>query len=335
MPCMTISKRSWTASDIEPWFEPIGTRDIISTPPEITRSSCPDHTAAAALKLVCIDEPHWRSTVVPQTDTGQPAVSATLRPMVHACSSTCVTHPHCRSSISAGSTPYRSTTALTTRAERSSPRMWESVPFFFPIGLRTASRMSASVATPVYCTHTDASQGREDRADQARAALRALLEARAGGDRPACRRARAAGGPGAHPPGQPRAGVRHPRRGRRRRRPQRQGRQQARVGRLLRRDLSRHGPAAHGDGGHPPALETARDALPCLPRSAPRLAVDPSEGARGGRGAPARGLAARTASHFSRVEFLLRRAGGGRAAVLFNCLFAMGINPRNHSFLLL
>src|SRR4051794_38319524 len=45
IPCGTISQRSSTASDIEPLFEPIGTRDIISTPPETTRSSCPDHTA--------------------------------------------------------------------------------------------------------------------------------------------------------------------------------------------------------------------------------------------------------------------------------------------------
>jgi len=96
---MTMSKRSCTRSDIEPRFDPIGTRDIISTPPETTRSSWPDHTAAAALKFVCIEEPHWRSTVVPHTDTGHPAVSATFLPMFHACSSTCVTQPHCTSSM--------------------------------------------------------------------------------------------------------------------------------------------------------------------------------------------------------------------------------------------
>src|SRR5712691_6659481 len=86
-----MSYLSVTASDIEPLFEPMGTRDIISTPPEMTRSSWPAQTAAAALKFVCIEEPHCRSTVVPQTETGQPAVSATLRPMFHACSSTWVT----------------------------------------------------------------------------------------------------------------------------------------------------------------------------------------------------------------------------------------------------
>ena len=114
MPCITMSWRSQTSGDIEPLFEPIGTRDIISTPPETTRSSWPDQTAAAALKFVCIEEPHCRSTVVPATETGQPAVSATLRPMFHACSSTCVTQPHCTSSISPGSTPFRATSAFTT-----------------------------------------------------------------------------------------------------------------------------------------------------------------------------------------------------------------------------
>ena len=143
---MTMSKRSCTASDIEPLFEPIGTRDIISTPPETTRSSWPDHTAAAALKFVCIEDPHWRSTVVPHTVSGQPAVSATLRPMFQACSSIWVTQPHCRSSIWPGSTLLRSTRAFTTWAERSSPRMWESVPPLRPIGLRRASTMRASVA---------------------------------------------------------------------------------------------------------------------------------------------------------------------------------------------
>src|SRR5882757_4437648 len=143
---MTMSKRSVTSSDIEPRFEPIGTRDIISTPPEMTRSSCPDQIAAAALKLVCIDEPHWRSTVVPHTVTGQPAASATLRPMFHVCSLICVTHPHWTSSTSPGSTSWRARSPFTTCADTSSPRMCESVPFFLPIGLRTASTISASVS---------------------------------------------------------------------------------------------------------------------------------------------------------------------------------------------
>ena len=62
-------------SERSPPFEPIGTRDIISTPAETTRSSCPDQIAVAALKFVCMDEPHCRSTVVPATVSGQPATS--------------------------------------------------------------------------------------------------------------------------------------------------------------------------------------------------------------------------------------------------------------------
>src|SRR6478609_10591152 len=63
--------------------------------------------------------------------------------MFHACSSTWVTQPHWTSSIWAGSTPFRSTSPFTTCAASSSPRMCESVPFFFPIGLRTASTIIA------------------------------------------------------------------------------------------------------------------------------------------------------------------------------------------------
>src|SRR5262249_32100954 len=63
--------------------------------------------------------------------------------MFQACSSTWVTQPHCTSSISAGSKPLRVTSAFTTWAESSSPPMCESVPFFFPIGLRRASTIMA------------------------------------------------------------------------------------------------------------------------------------------------------------------------------------------------
>ena len=85
-PCGTICHRSRSFSDRSPPFDPIGTRDIISTPAETTRSSCPDQIAVAALKLVCIDEPHWRSTVVPHTVSGQPATIGTIRPMFQPCS---------------------------------------------------------------------------------------------------------------------------------------------------------------------------------------------------------------------------------------------------------
>ncbi len=144
MPCGTSCHRSSSRGERSPPFEPIGTRDIISTPAEITRSSCPDQIAAAALKFVCIEEPHCRSTVVPQTVSGQPATRGTMRPMFQPCSPIWVTQPNCTSSISAGSAPVLAARAFSTCAASSSPRIVESVPPRLPIGLRTASTINAS-----------------------------------------------------------------------------------------------------------------------------------------------------------------------------------------------
>ena len=145
IPCGTICQRSCSLSDRSPPFDPIGTRDIISTPAETTTSSCPAQTAAAALKFVCIDEPHWRSTVVPQTVSGQPATIGAIRPMFQPCSPICVTQPICTSSTSAGSRSWRATRPFSTCAASSSPRVPASDPFRLPIGLRTASTISASL----------------------------------------------------------------------------------------------------------------------------------------------------------------------------------------------
>ena len=143
IPCGTICQRSSSSSERSPPFEPIGTRDIISTPAETTRSSWPDATAAAALKFPCIEEPHWRSTLVPQTVSGHPATSGTNRPMFQPCSPICVTQPICTSSISPGSRSCRATRPFSTWPHSSSPRMVESAPFRRPIGLRTASTIRA------------------------------------------------------------------------------------------------------------------------------------------------------------------------------------------------
>ncbi len=113
-PCGTICQRSSSLSERSPPFDPIGTRDIISTPAETTTSSCPAQTAAAALKFDCMDEPHWRSTLVPHTVSGQPATSGAMRPMFQPCSPICVTQPICTSSTSAGSRSWRSTRPFST-----------------------------------------------------------------------------------------------------------------------------------------------------------------------------------------------------------------------------
>ncbi len=53
--------------------------------------------------------------------------------------------PKITSSTRDGSTPVRSTSDLTTCAARSSGRTDESAPAYRPIGVRTASMISASV----------------------------------------------------------------------------------------------------------------------------------------------------------------------------------------------
>ena len=51
---------------------PIGTRVMFSTPAAITTSYAPAITPCAAKCAACCDEPHWRSTVVPTVDLGEP-----------------------------------------------------------------------------------------------------------------------------------------------------------------------------------------------------------------------------------------------------------------------
>ncbi len=71
----------------------MGTRLIASTPPPMTTSMAPDITAWAAKWTACWAEPHWRSTVVPGTVSGNPAARAALRPMFMACSPTVMVQP--------------------------------------------------------------------------------------------------------------------------------------------------------------------------------------------------------------------------------------------------
>src|SRR5581483_9889804 len=70
--------------------------------------------------------------------------SDAMRPTFSACSPSWVTQPICTSSTTAGSIPVRSASPFSTCAASSSARTDASVPFRFPIGLRTASTISAS-----------------------------------------------------------------------------------------------------------------------------------------------------------------------------------------------
>ena len=121
----------------------MGTRVMFSTPPAITHSYCPDMTPMAAKFAACCPEPHIRSSVVPQTSSGNPAMRAAFRAMLKPCSPTLLTQPITTSSTSVGSILVRCTRAVRVSARRSSGRTPDSFPFFRPTALRTAPTITA------------------------------------------------------------------------------------------------------------------------------------------------------------------------------------------------
>src|SRR5207247_994985 len=101
--------------------------------------------AAAAEWTACCDEPHWLSMVTAGTSHGSPAAIHALRVTFTPCSPVCVTQPPKTSSIRRGSRPVRSSSPLSTAPSRSVGCSDDNLPFFLPIGLRTAPTMYASV----------------------------------------------------------------------------------------------------------------------------------------------------------------------------------------------
>mmetsp|Transcript_47398 Transcript_47398/g.101395 ORF Transcript_47398/g.101395 Transcript_47398/m.101395 type:complete len:385 (+) Transcript_47398:199-1353(+) len=121
-------------------LEPIGTRDIISTPPAMTTSCTPDITAWAAKWMDCWEDPHWRSTLHPGTDSGIfLAASTTFLPMFPACAPIWETQPKMTSSICFPSMPVLSTKASQTSAPRSAGCHPDSAPLRLPPAVRAAS----------------------------------------------------------------------------------------------------------------------------------------------------------------------------------------------------
>ena len=104
MPCGTIgccAARCGLSPSSPPPPEPIGTRDIDSMPPPITRSCCPAITPIAAKFTACWPEPQKRLSVTPLAlSTGQPALSTALRAMSAPCSPKALTQPATTSSTS-------------------------------------------------------------------------------------------------------------------------------------------------------------------------------------------------------------------------------------------
>src|SRR5690554_8189604 len=90
-------------------LDPIGTRDISSTPQAMATSTTPEATRLVARLVACCDDPHWVSTVVAGVVSGSPAVSQAVRPTLNDCSPTWLTQPVTTWPTWAGSMPARST----------------------------------------------------------------------------------------------------------------------------------------------------------------------------------------------------------------------------------
>src|SRR4029453_2453851 len=74
-------------------LEPIGTRDISSTPQAMATSTTPEPTRLVARLVACCEDPHWVSTVVAAVVSGSPALSHAVRPTLNDCSPTWLTQP--------------------------------------------------------------------------------------------------------------------------------------------------------------------------------------------------------------------------------------------------
>jgi len=80
----------------------------------------------------------------PSPPTGKPAVSHALRPMLRLCSPAWVTQPNTTSSTCSGEMPARLMSSLRTSEPRTTGCISLSFPFRRPIGVRTASTITAS-----------------------------------------------------------------------------------------------------------------------------------------------------------------------------------------------
>src|SRR3954454_17430957 len=130
-----------------PPSDPMGTRDMDSTPPARTRSSKPDRTFCAARLTASRPLAQNRLTCTPATVSGNPAISAAVRAITAPCSPTGETTPSTMSSTSAGSRPgLRRLTSSMSPVVRLTGLTECSAPVFLPLprGVRTASYTNAS-----------------------------------------------------------------------------------------------------------------------------------------------------------------------------------------------
>src|SRR3954454_14019108 len=138
-----------------PPSEPLGTRDIDSTPPARTRSSQPEATFWAAMLTASRPEAQKRLSWTPDTVSGRPALIAAVLAMSAPWSPTGDTQPSTTSSIRVGSSfSLRMSISCMSPTTRSTGLVVWREPLLLPLprGVRIASNTKASVAaifTPV------------------------------------------------------------------------------------------------------------------------------------------------------------------------------------------
>src|ERR1700712_2169365 len=132
-----------------PPSEPIGTRDIDSTPPAKTRSSQPEATFCAAMFTASRPEAQKRLSCTPATVSGRPALIAAVLAMSAPWSPTGETQPRTTSSTRLGS---RRSLRMSISCIRPTTRSTGLVPCREPLllplprGVRMASKTNASEA---------------------------------------------------------------------------------------------------------------------------------------------------------------------------------------------
>src|SRR3954469_4257520 len=132
-----------------PPSEPIGTRDIDSTPPAKTRSSQPEATFWAAMLTASRPEAQKRLSCTPATVSGRPALIAAVLAMSAPWSPTGDTQPRTTSSTRLGSMrSLRTSISCMRPTTRSTGLVPCSEPLCLPLprGVRMASNTNASVA---------------------------------------------------------------------------------------------------------------------------------------------------------------------------------------------
>ena len=128
------------------WFISCCTHEMLSTPPAMYTSPSPAITRWAASAMVCRPEEQKRLTVMPDTVTGKPAISAICRAMLAPVAPSGLAQPMSTSSTASPGTPARCSACLTAWPPRVAPCVMLKAPFQLLVrGVRAVETMTALV----------------------------------------------------------------------------------------------------------------------------------------------------------------------------------------------